>query len=198
MRTRPATDRVKKSVFDILAPRIVGTRCLDLFAGTGALGIEALSRGACLAVFVECDARMVAAIRRNLEETSLSGQARVVHGDVRWAVRVLAGKEESFDLVFLDPPYGHGLAPLALELVARHGLARQDGIIVARHERRQEMPGHGANVKLVRQERFGGTVVSFYRVTGASGEDGPRVDGGGPADGGVVPGPGDDGRVGGD
>lgn len=162
MRARPITDRVKRSVFDILAPRIAGARCLDLFAGTGALGIEALSRGAALAVFVECDARMVAVIRRNLEETSLAGLARVMHADVRWAVRVLAGKEEPFDIVFLDPPYGHGLAPVALELVARHGIVKEDGIIVARHERRQEMPCLGANVTLVRQERFGDTVVSFY------------------------------------
>ncbi|MGE5585374.1 MAG: 16S rRNA (guanine(966)-N(2))-methyltransferase RsmD [Bacillota bacterium] len=166
MRTRPATDLVKRSVFDILTPYVEGSRCLDLFAGTGALGIEALSRGAALAVFVECDARMVAVIRRNLEETALARQARVLHADVRWAVRVLAGRDELFDLVFVDPPYGHGLAPVALELVAEHRLVRQDGIIVARHERRQEMPDRGTNVELVRLERFGDTVVSFYRVTG--------------------------------
>lgn len=157
------TDTVKKSVFDILAPRIAGARCLDLFAGTGSVGIEALSRGAAFVVFVECDTRMVAVIRRNLEETSLAAPARVIHADVRWAIRVLAGKEEPFDIVFLDPPYGHGLAPVALDLVVKHGIVKRDGIVVARHERRQEMPYLGANLRLVRQERFGDTVVSFYR-----------------------------------
>ncbi|MCR4401917.1 MAG: 16S rRNA (guanine(966)-N(2))-methyltransferase RsmD [Firmicutes bacterium] len=164
MRTRPMTDSVKKSIFDILAPSVTGARCLDLFAGTGSVGIEALSRGAAFVVFVECDRRMVGVIRRNLEETCLAGPARVIHADVRWAVRVLAGREEPFDIVFLDPPYGHGLAPMTLELIAKHGVVKQDGVVVARHERRQEMPYLCANVKLVRQERFGDTLVSFYRA----------------------------------
>ncbi|MGE5593616.1 MAG: 16S rRNA (guanine(966)-N(2))-methyltransferase RsmD [Betaproteobacteria bacterium] len=169
MRARPITDRVKVSVFDILAQRLAGARCLDLFAGTGALGIEALSRGAAFALFVECDPRMVAVIRRNLEATSLVELANVMHADVRWAVRVLAGREGPFDVVFIDPPYRHGLAPVALELVARHRLVGEGGVVVVRHEWRQEMPHLCANVRLVRQERFGDTVVSFYELGGGGG-----------------------------
>jgi len=169
MKARPITDRVKASVFDILAWRLAGARCLDLFAGTGALGIEALSRGAATAVFVECDPRMVGVIRRNLEATSLGELGNVMHADVRWAVRVLAGREGPFDVVFIDPPYGHGLAPVALELVARHGLVDESGVVVVRHERRQEMPHLCANLRLVRQEGFGDTVVSFYEPSDGGG-----------------------------
>lgn len=168
MKARPITDRVKKSMFDILAPRLPGARCLDLFAGTGAIGIEALSRGAEWAVFVECDPRMVRVIKRNLEVTDLVTRARVLCGDVRWVVRVLAREGQVFDTAFIDPPYGHGLAPVALGLVCQSKILRGNGIIVARHEHKQEMPGSCANVNLVRQETFGDTVISFYRREGRS------------------------------
>lgn len=166
MKARPITDHVKKSMFDILAPRLPGARCLDLFAGTGAIGIEALSRGAEWAVFVECNPRMVGVIKRNLEVTGFTAHARVLCGDVRWMVRVLARRGEVFDLVFMDPPYGHGLALVALGLVCQSKILGENGIIVARHEHKQEMPGSCANVNLVRQETFGDTIVSFYRPEG--------------------------------
>ncbi|MEW5866158.1 MAG: 16S rRNA (guanine(966)-N(2))-methyltransferase RsmD [Bacillota bacterium] len=166
MKARPITDNVKKSMFDILTPWLTGARCLDLFAGTGAIGIEALSRGAEWAVFIERDPRMVGVIKRNLEVTGFAPRARVLCGDVRWVVRVLARRGEVFDLVFMDPPYGHGLAPVTLGLVCQSKILGENGTIVARHEHKQEMPGSCANVNLVRQEVYGDTVVSFYRPGG--------------------------------
>ncbi len=179
-RTRPIADRVKASVFDILAPRLEGATCLDLFAGTGAIGIEALSRGAAGAIFVESDRRMAQLIRRNLENCGLAASARVVCADVRRAARSMARRGERFDLVFVDPPYGLGLAPVALSLVSEGGIVREGGIVVVRHERKQEMPASCSNVMLVRQERYGDTVVSFYRCDGG----GASRDGGGDRPGG--------------
>jgi 16S rRNA (guanine966-N2)-methyltransferase len=101
---RPVSDRVREGLFSSLADRVIGARVLDLFAGTGALGIEALSRGASHALFVDRDARAVAAIRDNLGRTGLAERAQVVRADVRRALGRLPGNAR-YDLVFLDPPY---------------------------------------------------------------------------------------------
>jgi 16S rRNA (guanine966-N2)-methyltransferase len=164
-RTRPIPDNVKKSLFDILTPHIPDSRCLDLFAGTGAIGIEALSRGAEWVTFVECSPAMVKVIRSNLDVTGLASYAKVIQGDVRRLVPTLCQQEEVFHVVFVDPPYGHGLVPVTLEILCAHRLLDSDGIIVARHEKRQEMPEVFGNLDLTRQEKYGDTMISFYMFT---------------------------------
>src|SRR5690606_10612902 len=108
--TRPTADRVREALFNILAPWVPGARVLDLYAGTGALGIEALSRGAQEAVFVERQPRVVQVLRANLRHTGLAPLARVRVGDAAREIIRLARHGERFDLVFMDPPYGRGLA----------------------------------------------------------------------------------------
>ncbi len=161
-RTRPIPDNVKKSLFDILSFCVPNSRCLDLFAGTGAIGIEALSRGAQRVTFVECAPRMIRVILSNLEATGFSSQAGVMQGDVRRLVPALHRQGEMFDIVFVDPPYGHGLAPLTLDILLAHNVLESDGIIVVRHEIRQEMPEDFGDLELARQEKYGDTIISFY------------------------------------
>lgn len=124
--TRPTLDRVKEALFSMLAPRLRGAVVLDLFAGSGALGLEALSRGSERAVFADNSKEARAAVLKNLEKARLSHKADFVYGD---AVSFLRSCTESFDLIFMDPPYEGGLYEKTLELIAERGLLSPDGII---------------------------------------------------------------------
>ena len=131
--TRPTSDRVREAAFNILAHSIEGfefdgIRVLDLFAGSGALGIEALSRGAAFAMFVEEDSSARAAIRQNVEALQLTGVTKIFRRD---ATRLgEAGKQDGFRLVFIDPPYGRGLAAAALEAAVTGGWLTPGAVIV--------------------------------------------------------------------
>ena len=157
--TRPITDRVKETLFGILADRVPGARVLDLYAGSGALGLEALSRGAAHATFVERGREALAAIHHNLERTGLAGEASVRGGDV---ARYLASTpaEAPFDLAFLDPPYAERdiLAPLE-RLVP---LLSLDAWVVVKHFWRTEVPVPNG-LEAVRERRFGETALTFLR-----------------------------------
>ena len=120
--TRPTTDRIKETLFNMLQQDILGCRFLDLFAGTGAIGIEALSRGAREAVFVEHQQKAAACIKENLSFTKLSDRARVLKADAVSALYQLE-REEAFDIIFMDPPYGQGLEQQALAALQNSALA---------------------------------------------------------------------------
>ncbi len=117
-RIRPTAAKVREAVFSILGPAVLGARVLDLFAGTGALGIEALSRGAAIAVFVEDHPEALKVLRRNLEDLDLLGRTTVWPLPVTTALKKVAGRGERFSLAFLDPPYGGGDAAAALSALA--------------------------------------------------------------------------------
>ena len=127
METRPTTDRVKEGIFNIIQFDLEGHRILDLFAGTGQLGIEALSRGAASAVFVEQRRDAAALTRDNLKLTELSDKGRVVNGE---AIGFLAASKEKFDIIFLDPPYAADLWESALDAISRFDILLNHGIIV--------------------------------------------------------------------
>jgi len=130
--TRPTTDRIKETLFNILQPHLPGVRFLDLFAGSGAIGIEALSRGAASAVFVEKSPAAVRCIEENLRFTKLFDKAAVLRNDVYLALSVLEARGESaFDIVFLDPPYGQNDVERVLEKLADSPLITKDTLIVA-------------------------------------------------------------------
>ena len=164
--TRPLGDRVKQTLFAILEPTIRGRPFLDLYAGSGSAGIEALSRGASLAVFVESDQKAVQAIRRNLESAGLAGPSAVV-SDRRvggWLAKERGGGP--FAAVVVDPPYD---APdelhRALAAIADAGrgvVLAEDGVVVAKHFWK-DPPETNRLLRSVRQERFGETALSFYR-----------------------------------
>lgn len=129
MDTRPTTDRTKETLFNILQPEISGSRFLDLFSGSGAIGIEALSRGAAHAVFVEKDRAAVGCIRKNLAFTRLDDSGQILCKDVGTALRELEGGP-AFDIIFMDPPYGRGLEKKVLEYLAQSSLLAEDGRVI--------------------------------------------------------------------
>jgi 16S rRNA (guanine966-N2)-methyltransferase len=163
--TRPLSDRVKEALFAILEPDLPGARVLDLFAGSGAAGIEALSRGAAAATFVESDSAALGVLAKNLERTHFAGTGRSVRADVvRWlgAGGVAAGP---FDIVFVDPPYAEPEVLVGvLELLgAAPELLASDARVVAKHFWRDRPPPAVGLLASDRERRFGETALTFYR-----------------------------------
>jgi 16S rRNA (guanine966-N2)-methyltransferase len=163
-RIRPTGAKVREAVFDILGDVVVEARVLDLFAGTGALGIEALSRGAKEAVFVEDHPEALKVLRRNLEDLDLKDRARVLPVAVRQALKKLAVHGADFDLAFLDPPYGGEKAVAALNGLADAGLMAADAWVVAEHSRRDSLPESAGGLSRRELRRYGDTQVAFYQA----------------------------------
>ncbi|MEY8386468.1 16S rRNA (guanine(966)-N(2))-methyltransferase RsmD [Oscillospiraceae bacterium 38-13] len=160
--TRPTTSRVKEGIFSALQFDIEGRRVLDLFAGTGQMGIECLSRGAASAVFVEARRDAAALVKQNLALTGLADRAVVVNGDARdYVVRTA----EQFDLVFLDPPYASGQLEEMLGRLTAPGfdILRPYGIIVAEHPAGKSLPALPPLYRLRRTYRYGKIAVSLFR-----------------------------------
>lgn len=128
--TRPTADKIKETLFNILNPYLPGCSFLDLFSGSGAIGIEALSRGASFCVFVDNDPRAVACINENLEHTRLSDDALVMRQSAAGAVAALALKKQRFDIVYLDPPYKAGLEEETLRILASSGIIDEDSMVI--------------------------------------------------------------------
>jgi 16S rRNA (guanine(966)-N(2))-methyltransferase RsmD len=161
--TRPTGARVRQTLFDILAPRLPGCRFLDAFAGAGAVGLEALSRGAATVVFVENDAAAIAAVRANVALLGGAGEVRVVRQDARVALAAFADAAERFDVVYLDPPYASDLYEAALEGAGREGVLAEDGIVVAEHFHKRALPERIGGLARTREVRVGDHRLSFYR-----------------------------------
>ena len=162
---RPTTDMVKEALFNALASRLADARVLDLFAGTGGLGIEALSRGAGGAVFVEKDARRAAVIRDNLAAARLTEHAAVRRANALTEIPVLAGAGHQFDVILLDPPYGHGLQARTLRLLAASRLLAPGGVAVVEGHWRDD-PGEVEGLRRSRAARYGETALWFYERDG--------------------------------
>ena len=167
--TRPTTDRIKETLFNMLQPEIPGCRFLDLFGGSGAIGIEALSRGADFAAFAENNRKAYDCISDNLVFTKLDDRARVFFMDALGALRVLEG-EEPFDIIFLDPPYAYdamAVLGMAAGLVER-GVAAPDAIVVYEHS----LAGNDAaalaaaelGFELASRKKYGDTTVDVLRA----------------------------------
>jgi 16S rRNA (guanine(966)-N(2))-methyltransferase RsmD len=165
--TRPLGDRLKQSLFAILEPRIRERAFLDLFAGSGAAGIEALSRGAARAVFVERDRRAIGAIEANLSATGLAVRATIVRADANSWLDSNGKSAGPFGNLFLDPPYTDPeLLPVSLAAISSagpDGILATGGVIVAKQSARQALPAEVALLRSTRQERFGDTILTFYR-----------------------------------
>jgi 16S rRNA (guanine(966)-N(2))-methyltransferase RsmD len=163
--TRPITDRVKESLFNILGDDVAGATFLDLFAGTGSVGIEALSRGAARAVFVENERSALKAIADNLAHTGLAGRAQVVRADVFHYLA--APRREAFDLIYIAPPQYHGLWRQTLEaLDARPDWLNPDGVAIAQIHPVEYNELELAHLRLDDQRKYGSTLLCFYEKPG--------------------------------
>jgi 16S rRNA (guanine(966)-N(2))-methyltransferase RsmD len=161
--TRPTGSRVRQTLFDILAPLIPGCRFLDACAGSGAVGIEALSRGAARVALVESSGAAARAVRDNLQALAgAGGEARVFHQDARVALPALARAGERFDVVYLDPPYASDLYQPLLALLADSGLLASDGVAVAEHFHKRALPETIGGLVRTRCVRVGDHQLSFY------------------------------------
>lgn len=155
---RPTPERVKEALFSIIQFQVEGRRALDLFAGSGQLGIEALSRGAREAVFVDESAESAAVVQKNVESCGLSESARVVRSDF---ADYLAGNCGTFDLAFLDPPYRTGLLQRALPLVVSR--MNPGGTVVCEHPSDEELPPEAAGFRKEKSYRYGKVMLTLYR-----------------------------------
>jgi 16S rRNA (guanine966-N2)-methyltransferase len=160
---RPTADRVKEALFNILPRNLSGQRVLDLFAGTGNLGLEALSRGAAAAVMVDIARPATDVIAENVQTLGFAAAARVITAPVFKAVRTLARSGEKFDLILLDPPYERGLAGEALKEIAKEGLLDPNGTVVAEHSVRDNLEERYGALVLSDRRRYGDTQLSFFQ-----------------------------------
>lgn len=160
MATRPTADRVKEALFSILQFELPGARVLDLFGGTGQLGIEALSRGADSAVFVDAREEACALIRENLKRTKLSPQGKVVHSDY---LAYLNRCKEQFDMIFLDPPYAEEFLEKSILRITEIDILRSNGIIIAERPIGKELPWEFEGFVRSRDYKYGKTLLTIYR-----------------------------------
>lgn len=175
--TRPITDRVKEALFNILAGEVEGARVLDLFGGTGAVGIEALSRGAAHATFVEISGRAYRVLRENLALTGFADRARAVKGD---AFAFLRGKPEApFDIVYIAPPQYRGMWRKALEMLdARPEWVSEQGVIIVQIDPREWEEIALRHFRPEQQRRYGDTMLIFFRKQEATTPPTTRPDAG--------------------
>jgi 16S rRNA (guanine966-N2)-methyltransferase len=161
--TRPTSDRVRQSLFDALGQRCDGLRVLDLFAGTGALGLEALSRGALAATLVDQDKNACAVALRNATSLGYGDRCRVVREDV---FRALPRLDGPYDLIFSDPPYAARAIQPVLDMLAKNALLAEGGRAVLEKDRREPLPEVPAGLRLVEERRYGDTVLLFVERAG--------------------------------
>lgn len=167
---RPLTDQAREALFNILGEKAVDSYFLDLFAGTGAVGIEALSRGAKIAIFVELNRLTVSVIRQNLELTGFSDRAEVYAVDVIRALNLLNRKGAKFDIIFMGAPYDRPVLEKALVKLSETEILKPDGVLIAEHRKQHALMDSYGKLRRYRESRYGETVLTFYESRGLSGK----------------------------
>jgi len=163
--TRPTTDKVKESIFNLIAPYLKGGIVLDLFAGTGGLGIEALSRGMDQAVFIDHDRRSIETVHYNLEVSGFKDQAEVYRNDAQRALHVLAKRKIVFDLIFLDPPYKLAIVEKLMKRMVQNHLLNNDALIVVEHDAVVTLPEQVDSLFIIKRAVYGNTGITIYKET---------------------------------
>ncbi len=169
MDIRPTSDKVREAIFNILPREFTFKKVLDLFAGTGAMGLEALSRGALDATFVDSGSEAISLIRKNME--SCGAEARVFKSSVHASLKQFARKGEKFDLIIIDPPYDSTLLSEALEAIDRDSLLEAGGVIVAETTKRAPLKADFSGLEVFDERKYGDTAVYFLKHK-AAGEPG--------------------------
>lgn len=158
LQVRPTSSKIRQALFNILGGRVVGAHFLDLFGGSGLMGIEAMSRGAAALVTIEMDRRLAANISENLRK--LDFESEVIIGDVRERLGDLQGSK--FDIIFADPPYKSSLAKSVLHLVDRYRLLSDNGLLIVEHAKDTDLPLDKIALRLTNQREYGQTCLSFF------------------------------------
>ena len=162
---RPTSDRLRETLFNILGTQVAGGTFVDLYAGTGAVGIEALSRGARHVIFVEQHAAAMALIRRNLESLGIGAEAEILGMDVARAIERLEARHVHAQFIFLDPPYAADVEyESTLEALGESPLVAPDGRVIVEHLRKREQPERAGDLELARVVEQGDAALSFYRL----------------------------------
>lgn len=160
---RPTPHIVRQALGNILRDELEGARCLDLFAGTGAVGIEFLSCGADFCVFVDSLGEACRTIEDNLKKLGLTNNGFVIHADALEAVRRLGVRGEKFDIIFADPPYKYELTPQMLRAIEESNILKQDGVVIIERAKREYLNSEYGTFQLDDKRRYGQTALYFYR-----------------------------------
>src|SRR5262249_36475159 len=166
---RPTSDMLRETLFNILAAQAAGTRFLDLCAGSGAVGIEALSRGSSQATFVERSRTACSVIRENLASLGIESEAVILCRDAIAALKSLSSQGSRFDIIFFDPPYDSQVYALALDIIARWRLLADDGVLVVEHRTKTPPLPEFGELKMYRVVKQGESALTFMRWTVDSG-----------------------------
>ena len=160
--TRPTLDRVKEAMFNIIGHRVYKSDVLDMFAGTGSLGLEALSRGAKRAVFLEKYKETYDILNTNIKDLGFDDVSNLVLGDSYISLRKLYDKNKSFDIIFVDPPYLNDMVKSSIDLIFEYNLLKKDGLLVSKYDTSEELYEGKENLKLKDKRKYGKTYLGFY------------------------------------
>ena len=161
---RPTSEKIREAIFNILDPLLAEGSVLDLFAGTGSLGIEALSRGMERAVFVEQNAVVVSFLKKNISYCHVEDKSEIIRLPVSKGIKILKSRNEKFALIFLDPPYQEKLAGKTLWEISEAQLITQDGLVIAEHSSKEILEESYGRLKMNDQRTYGQTLVSFFSL----------------------------------
>lgn len=164
--TRPTSDKVKESVFQMMGPFFYGGRCLDLFAGSGSLGIETISRGMDYAVFIDNQSKAIHTIYKNIEAMKIEEQTEVARMDAFRALRVVAKNNAKFDLIIVDPPYKKVDYTKILNEIIKQQLLNDGGIIYFEHDPSEDLPQNIDQLKVIKQADYGSTTAITIYLNG--------------------------------
>jgi len=162
--TRPTLDRVKVSMFDILSHKVYGAQVLDMFAGTGSLGLECASRGAKRVVFVEKLKETFGILQKNVELLGFSNISTLHQRDSYELTRSLGAKREKFDIIFVDPPYLNHMVEESVRLIEKYDLLKDTGVIVSKYDKSEPIYKPEERYELVDERKYGNTILGFYQV----------------------------------
>jgi 16S rRNA (guanine966-N2)-methyltransferase len=162
-RLRPTSSKVREALFDILRNKIEGASFVDLYAGTGTVGLEALSRGAGISVFIEPDELRIRTIKNNVLRLGFSEQALVAKGRAYEFLQKASTENEGFDIFFIDPPYDSEEIEKVLPLLGEEGLVNEDGVVIVEHFFKRQVPEKAGRLKMKRSYRYGDTMLTLYR-----------------------------------
>jgi len=161
---RPTSDKVKEALFSILGDLVIDCNFLDLFAGSGSVGIEAYSRGAKEVVFVDSHLSSIKILKKNLEKVGILNDTEVIHDDFAAAIEILSRRGRKFDIIFIDPPYGQGLSIEAARKIIKNNLLSKSGVIIIEHGAKEIIPEEIDILEKFKEKKYGNIFLSLYAI----------------------------------